>query len=324
MKATPDIDGQRQSKHSFAWLRVWLFRLLILLWLPALTFGQSAGATDVYVAGSGNDALDQYVIREIKQNVGPAFNLTPLSSRENLPENHAPVLAIGPRAFSRVLQQDAKHPVLAILVNKSLVDEHQEKLASQIGAVYRDVPLIRQALTGKAILPQATRIALLATTDSANLYAPLVERLEEFNLNARVFITDTNEQLIPTLNRALSYGDFLLAGDDDAIYNPRNIKPILLTAYRRNKILIGPNQSYVKAGSLASSYAPFPEMARQAAEALKAYRETGQLPAPTYPDQYRVEVNEQVARSLNIPLPDRQDIAATVDQILLESREESQ
>jgi ABC-type uncharacterized transport system substrate-binding protein len=324
MKATPDIDAQRQSESSFAWWRVWLCSLLVLLWLPALTFGQSAGATDVYVAGSGNDALDQYVIRQIKQNVGPAFNLTPLSSRKNLPGNHAPVLAIGPQAFSRVLQQDAKQPVLALLVKKSLVKEYEEKPGSQIGAVYKDVPLIRQALTGKAILLQATRIAVLATTESADLYEPLLEQLEAFELEARVFITDTNEQLIPTLNRALSYGDFLLAADDEAIYNPRNIKHILLTAYRRNKILIGPNQSYVKAGSLASSYAPFPEMARQAAEALKAYRQTGQFPPPAYPDQYRVQVNEQVARSLNIPLPDRDDIADTVDQILLESREGSQ
>ncbi|XKH00907.1 ABC transporter substrate-binding protein [Marinobacter nauticus] len=324
MKATPDIDAQRQSERSFAWWRVWICSVLVLLWQPALTFGQSAGATEVYVAGSGNDALDQYVIRQIKQNVGPAFNLTPLSSRKSLPDNHAPVLAIGPQAFSRVLQQDAKQPVLALLVKKSLVKEYEEKPGSQIGAVYKDVPLIRQALTGKVILPQATRIALLASTESADLYEPLLEQLEAFNLEARVFITDTNEQLIPTLNRALSYGDFLLAADDEAIYNPRNIKHILLTAYRRNKILIGPNQSYVKAGSLASSYTPFPDMARQAAEALIAYRETGQLPAPAYPDQYRVQVNEQVARSLNIPLPARDDIADTVDQILLESREGSQ
>ncbi|MBC7183743.1 MAG: ABC transporter substrate-binding protein, partial [Marinobacter sp.] len=116
--------------------------------------------------------------------------------------------------------------------------------------------------------------------------------------------------------RALDYGDFLLAAPDSAIYNPRTIKHILLTAYRRNKIVIGPTQAYVKAGALASSYAPFPEMARVASEFVATYFATGRLPPPAYPDEYKVEINKQVARSLNIPLPDREDIARKVNQQL--------
>ena len=91
---------------------------------------------------------------------------------------------------------------------------------------------------------------------------------------------------------------------------------MLLTAYRRNRIVIGPTQAYVKAGSLASSYAPFPEMVQLASQFLDKYFETGEFPPPSYPEQFRVEINRQVARSLNIPLPSREDIAARVDRQL--------
>ncbi|MEE3168644.1 MAG: ABC transporter substrate-binding protein, partial [Pseudomonadota bacterium] len=133
---------------------------------------------------------------------------------------------------------------------------------------------------------------------------------------ARVFLVERPDRLIPTLVRALGYGDFLLAAPDSAIYNPRTIKYILLTAYRRNQIVIGPSQAYVKAGALASSYAPFPEMARLAGDYLAEFFESGAFPAPTYPEQYRVEINEQVARSMNIPLPGRDEIAERVNRQL--------
>ncbi|WP_236744311.1 hypothetical protein [Marinobacter similis] len=135
-------------------------------------------------------------------------------------------------------------------------------------------------------------------------------------MRARVFVVDNEDDLIPTLVRALGYGDFLLAAPDDAIYNPRTIKHILLTAYRRNKIVIGPSQAYVKAGSLASSYAPFAEMAALGANMIEQYFSAGELPAPSYPQIYRVEVNDQVARSMNIPLPERAFLSRTIQQEL--------
>lgn len=321
MEAIPHFDAQRRSGASRGpWLAA-LCALILILAGPSVGHGQPADTRQVFVAGSGNDALDQYVIRLLEERTRETLVTRPLSARQTPPDPDVPVIAIGPSAFTRVQQLDSPPPVLALLVKKSLVDGYLDKPGSQIGAVYHEVPLIRQALTGKAILPQATRIALLATTGSADLYQPLLDQLETFGLEARVFISDTSEQLIPTLNRALSYGDFLLASPDDTIYNPRNIKHILLTAYRRNRILIGPNQAYVKAGALASSYAPMETMADQASRYLEQFLATGRFPPPDYPVEYRVEVNEQVARSLNIPLPDQEWITDAVDQMMQEDRE---
>lgn len=292
--------------------------LRILLAVCTILFASMAFASDgtvrtVYIAGSGNPGLDQHLSQLLKSQFDEHTVLLPVSD-DRLPAiQDAPVIAIGPSAFSRVRQANRNIPILAMLVEKELVDSFAERSPGQISAVLYDVPLLRQALTGKSILPQATKIALLATSSTATIYEPLIDQLPDYGLEARLFLVDGNDDLIPTLVRALGYGDFLLAASDDLIYNPRTIKHILLTSYRRNRIVIGPSQAYVKAGSLASSYAPFPVMAKVAAEFLDAYFTDGALPAPAYPDTYKVEVNKQVARSLNIPLPDRDDIAETVN-----------
>jgi hypothetical protein len=277
---------------------------------------QEAPARVVYFVGSGNAPLDQHLIALLKRQLGPATSLTEVSDDQLATLENSPVITVGPAAFSRARQANRSAAILAMLVDRSFISAFAERSPGQISAVLYDVPLIRQALTGKAILPQANKIALLATADSVELYEPLIDELPAYGMSAKIFLVDSNDELIPTLVRALGYGDFLLAAPDSAIYNPRTIKHILLTAYRRNQIVIGPTQAYVKAGSLASSYAPFPEMVEMAGNFLSTFFETGAYPEPSYPEEFRVEVNAQVARSLNIPLPSREDIATRVDRQL--------
>ncbi|WP_245000281.1 ABC transporter substrate-binding protein [Marinobacter daepoensis] len=306
---------ERISRSSFL-ARHGFWLLFLLFTAPLADHSQAAAPPVAYIAGSGNTALDHHVTQLLEQQLGNTATLKPLADNDLASIRKTPVITIGPTAFSRVRQANREIPVLALLVARKFIQSYIERSPGRISAVYYDVPLLRQALTGKAILPQANRVAMLATTESAELYEPLIDQLKGYDLDAKVFIADTEDQLIPTLIRALSYGDFLLAGPDDTIYNPRNIKHILLTAYRRNRILIGPSQAYVKAGALASSYAPFSSMAKEASGLLLAYLSTGNFPSPVYPDEYRIEVNQQVARSLNIPLPAREWIAQSVQNMI--------
>ncbi len=290
---------------------------LILSWcLLGTVHAEEQPARTAYVVGSGNSALDQHVLTLLQARLPDDINLEPISDEQVPVLEQTPVITIGPSAFSRVRQANRSVPILAMLVKKAFIDGFVARDPGRISGVLYDVPLLRQALTGKAILPQANTVAILATTSSVELYEPLIDELPAHGMRARVFVVDNDDDLIPSLVRALRYGDFLLAAPDDAIYNPRTIKHILLTAYRRNKIVIGPSQAYVKAGALASSYAPFADMATKGADYLQTYFETGKFPAPTYLSNYRVEINEQVARSMNIPVPDREFISQTIQQEL--------
>jgi ABC-type uncharacterized transport system substrate-binding protein len=318
--------GKADQKRSVCGIRSLFPKILCILLLTvfsALSGAQESQGRVVYFAGSGNAPLDQHLIRLLRGELAPTTSLIEITDDQLATLDAGPIISVGPAAFSRVRQANRSAPILAMLVDKSFISGFAERSPGRITGVHYNVPLIRQALTGKAILPQANRIALLATADSVELYEPLIDELPAYGMSARIFLVENNDKLIPTLVRALGYGDFLLAAPDSAIYNPRTIKHILLTAYRRNQIVIGPTQAYVKAGSLASSYAPFPEMVEMADDFLATFFETGQFPAPAYPENFRVEVNAQVARSLNIPLPSREDIAARVDRQLTVNGEAS-
>lgn len=288
-----------------------LITLSVVSTTPPAQADESNSST-VYLAGSGNPALDHHLKDLLEQHFEPQNELVLLSDGPAALIHNAPIVTLGPSAFSRIRQTYREASVLALLVEPGFLESFARSSGSQVSGIYHGAPLLRQALIGKAILPQATKIALIATSSTAELYDSLIGELPAYGLEAELFTVDNDKQLIPALNRALSYGDFLLAAPDNTIYNPRTIKHVLLTAYRRNRILIGPSQAYVKAGSLASGYAPFPAMAEMAAAYLQDFFRTGEFPQPGYPTSFRIEINEQVARSLNIPLPTQQQLIKNV------------
>lgn len=285
-----------------------------------LVFAQSlhpAAAQDtekslVYLAGSENSALNRRMLSLLEDALGSTMVVRSFSREQTSEDTETPVIALGPEAFTRVRQENRDAPVLALLVEESFIDGYAERSGGSVSGILYNPPLLRQAIAGRAILPQATRIAMLARPDSVELYEPLTEQLPDYGLEGKIFVVTADDRLIPTLIRALNYGDFLLAAPDNSIYNPRTIKHILLTTYRRNRIVIGPSQAYVKAGSLASTYTPLTQIAKLAADFINEYHASGEFPPPAYPDNFRIDLNHQVARSLNIPLPDNQDIITSV------------
>jgi ABC-type uncharacterized transport system substrate-binding protein len=293
-----------------------LFTLTLLFFASTPLSASEDLPTTVYLVGSGNTELDQHMTSLFRETLPERISLEVIGIDQLTAIRDSLVITIGPGTFSQVRQANRNAVIISMLADREFLQDYAHRAPGQVSGVFFDVPLVRQALTGKAILPHATRIALLATPESLALYEPLIDELPAYGLSARTFLVESRERLIPTLIRALDYGDFLLAAPDSAIYNPRTIKHILLTAYRRNKILIGPTQAYVKAGSLASSYAPFSRMVQLASEFTSTYLKTGKLPPPAYPEHYQVEINRQVARSLNIPMPDREDIINWVNEQL--------
>ncbi len=299
-----------------------LFFLCVLA-LPQSAFSQTPPTTAVYIAGTeSNVALTQHMSGLIQNELGEEFSLRPFKPGQTSQDDNSLVITLGPDAFALVRQESRSVPVLALLVDEQFIKGYTDRPGEQrLGAIFYAPPLIRQAVAGKVILPHATRVSMLATPDSVEIYEQLTEQLPAFGMEGQVFVVTNNDNLISTLIRALEYGDFLLAAPDNGIYNPRTIKHILLTTYRRNRIVIGPSQAYVKAGALASTYIPLTLVAELAADVINEYQVSNQFPPPIYPDNFKLEINEQVARSLNIPLPSRQELVDAIKERLSASME---
>ncbi len=317
----------------FAWGSIG-WRLCLALLVFAITSVGHAQAPDgdteipsydtaLLIAGSANTAFNDRFTALLREQLGPAVEVLPYSPALSQARPETLVIALGPQALSRVQQQQPRPPTLALMMTEDQFAGYRSRQGAPLSAIYHNPPLLRQALLGQLILPQSTRVALLVQPGQEAAFDKLVEQLASYGLQARVFIVEGDDSLIATLSRALSYGDFLLAQPDDVIYNPRTIKHILLTAYRRNRIVIGPSRAFVNAGALASTYTPIATVIEQAVAALAMYRATGELPEPGYPDTMDVELNRQVARSLNIPLPDTDRLTERLAERLDQQQEGS-
>jgi ABC-type uncharacterized transport system substrate-binding protein len=101
----------------------------------------------------------------------------------------------------------------------------------------------------------------------------------------------------------LAVADALLIFPDSGIYNPQSLRELLESTYRRRQPVFGFSEALVKAGTLASAFSSADDIAAHLAELLVAISD-GRLPPPQYPRFWRVAINDNVARSLDIVLDD--------------------
>lgn len=110
--------------------------------------------------------------------------------------------------------------------------------------------------------------------------------------------------------------DALIAIPDSNIWNAQSFRISVNSLYRQGKALIGFNQSLAKAGAIAALYSDEQDIIEQLETSITQYTETGRIPESQYPNIYQVEINSQIARTLNIPLSDKSAILDAVNKEL--------
>ncbi|MDX1755546.1 MAG: ABC transporter substrate-binding protein [Marinobacter sp.] len=315
-------DATRPTSSCAGWnrsLAVVLLSLLMLLpgaaaW--AQPPSEASSSRQVLLAGSDNAAFNIRFTQLLRDQLGPQVEVRPYSESASLANPQALVVTLGNRALSEVQQQSPRPATLALMVDEDQFENYGQRDGPPVSAIYYDPPLLRQALLGQLILPHGNQVAILVRPGEETRYDGLIAELANYDLQAKLFTIESEDTLIASLARALAYGDYLLAVSDTAIYNPRTIKHILLTAYRRNRIVIGPARAFVRAGVLATTYTPLDDIAGAAVEHIRHFLRSGRLPPAVHPDEFRVEINRQVARSLNIPVPEAGELEAQLKSLL--------
>ncbi|WP_143421393.1 ABC transporter substrate-binding protein [Halovibrio salipaludis] len=217
------------------------------------------------------------------------------------------VITLDKATLSEIRANAPEQPVLALFTSSGAIDSILPN-RKHFSAIYSDPPLPRQARLGQLIIPRAGTVAILASPEQAGDYSELRSRLRATGLESRVFVIPSQDQLIRNLARALSYGDFLLGTPDRAIYNRETVKPLLLTSYRRNRLVIGPSRAFVDAGAVASTYTSARAQILEAGELIRHWLEHGELRDARYPEAFSVAVNDQVARSMDLLVPSEEEL----------------
>lgn len=256
--------------------------VLLLVWIVPVQ------AHTVQLLGA-SAASDEFV-QALRDGLGDTYQVVTSAAAE--PE-FVVVLHEGALAQARAMGK----PSLLLLSTPGVTPLQPEETA-----VYWAPPLGEQLRLAARILPGLRRVGLLVSAQALAraeaLRQPVPPRVE------LVIRTSEPATLARQVADLASSADVFVAPVDPLLYSRDNLKPVLMAAYRQNRVFIGPSLAWVRAGALASLHASPDTLATDVTAAIQSYRETGDWPAPALASRFDVITNPQVARALGLRLPD--------------------
>lgn len=216
------------------------------------------------------------------------------------------IVALGVRALKYVLDAPGSAPLFALLVpsmtyEKLISDYPQASRRRAVSALFLDQPFSRQMQLIRLALPQARRVGVLlgpATTGQADA---LKTAGHGSGLEVRIQAIDNRERLFSGLNDLAREVDVLLLLPDPNVVSGETLRALFMQTYQLRLPIVAYAASLVQAGATLGLYAT---PAQLGSEAGKWIRETyGEKAATRFPQRYTVEVNRNVARTLELPLP---------------------
>ncbi len=288
-----------------------------LLWVFLCGYAPLSCANELRVLMVLSDSTPLYLdfARTLRQNLPSDLRVDLIQYAENFDAQKSDlIVSVGVRAAYRVAEKSSQ-PLLAAMIPSRVYADLREIKQGASSAIYLDQPWQRQVALLGAVIPERKRIGVLysASLNIAGLKSELVRRHD--TLVARHL--GGRDTLSADLDDVLAESDVLLAVPDSEIYNANSIRNILLTSYRHGIPLVGFSEAYVRAGALCAIFSTPEQLAAQTAFATAAYARTGKLPEAQYPQQYRIAVNREVARTFGLALePD--------DALLLQIKKSSE
>lgn len=174
-------------------------------------------------------------------------------------------------------------------------------------AIFSGQPIDRQISLALAINKESKRLSIpWLIPDQINDIDRSIKRYPDIKWNTPKLEGDSKDQT--KISKSLHDADALIAIDDTDIYNAKSLRSILLSAYRLRKPMIGPGPAFVKAGSMASVYSDLDAYLIELESLIESYLKSADIPEPRWPKNFRLMINDNVARSLGYLEIDRDAI----------------
>lgn len=219
-------------------------------------------------------------------------------------------VAVGPLALKSVLESSGRiaSNVISIFTSRQVFERLSASATSALArsrrltAIYAETSAESQFRLIISIFKRPVAVAVLLSERNAHLEPEIRRAAQKLNLDVVIEIVKGGADAVRTLalaNRAA----VLLAIPDQQIYSVSNVRGILESSYRRGQVVIGFNPSLVQAGALATTYSTIEDVSDQLEGVANALH-TNFVIESGYPLYWRTIFNDQIARSLNIPIPD--------------------
>lgn len=268
------------------WLSAWLTCLLCLL-APMAQAG-----LQVFLKGA-----DPRDVAELQESLRKEFAGDSQIQLVDAEDKSDVVVVLG--ADSLPPSGERRRPMLVLEPSPSALE-----LQKQDSAVYWAPSLAAQLALTRFLLPATNRVGMLSGNkpEDESWLRVFRQYAAQQSIDVRIVPADTARLARQVAELAVGC-DVLMAQPDARIYNRDTIRLILLSAYRQNRVLIGPSPAFVRAGALASLYASSARIAEGVAFSLRQYVRNGHFPPPYRLKQFSVSLNVQVAKSLGLTVP---------------------
>lgn len=232
------------------------------------------------------------------------------------------IVTVGSVATQEAGSFSSQTPILATLIPRqsfeTIAAGSKGKLEQgRLTAIYLDQPIDRQIALVKAALPRGRSFGTLLGLHSHGLSGSLRAAAEKFQLKPVVLPIASKDEVFQGLQQIVTEVDAIVAVPDNTIINQQTIRNFLLTTYRARIPVFGYAQSHVEVGVLAAVFSTPSQIGQQVGELVRKIIKSHHisLPPSEYPRYYTVKANYSVARSLNITLPDEENLRRELQKL---------
>jgi hypothetical protein len=194
---------------------------------------------------------------------------------------------------------------------------YRKKEPEHTAALFSDQPLFRQVSLIEAIF-NGKPIQLGIAYQNIS-YEKILDELSNTFPSMKINIKKIdNINIIRSINKVIQKNDVLLSTAEKNIYNSETIRPILLSSYRHQTLVIGPTEGFVNAGALGTILSTPDQYILDIIEMVNQYIENKTLPPSQYPSNFTVKINYNVAESLGLNLPTEEELRILIPNRRLE------
>jgi len=255
------------------------------------------GPLRVFLSGPASDALTAF--EQGLSTPTSSVSITESASQADI------LLPVGDGAFAAV---SPGSPVFAVRVSRRVLDQRRAD-GCRCSGIYAGARPSDQLALVEALLPRAHRVGVVLSRQNRFLENELAEAAAD-RIALRVEIVVSAEQLPVALSRLLPAVDVLLLLPDPMLFNAETARLLLLTSYRQGRPVVGPDNAFVRAGSLASIDASTRDVVSHTLAVLEGYT-AGRLPPPDYAAR-TISINPHVARTYGVRETDTEALAESI------------
>lgn len=265
----------------------------------------AAASRDIRVVSAPDQSSQKPILQALKSHF-PALVSTADPGLLDLRQSSSPIVTLGPAALRRTLELDSRSPLVSALTSSQVYRRLLASAGRDAGnstALFAEASPSNQMQLIAAIFERKVTVGVLLSEASSYLEKPLRLAAQQSGLELLLAHTEPGQDPVRAIN-ALGGVHALLAVPDNTLYTPDTLRAMLESTYRRGLPVIGFSAATVNAGTLASAWSDPEDVAADLIELLDNIN-LSSLPEARYPRYWRVNINDNVARSLGLLISDK-------------------